>query len=179
MRTVMNLPMYHRMVLLLYITLLPFTLFYFSVELDYGFLRNDLIASLGIVLSLSVVGLIVLKFKGLDIHDFKRNNILLTVAYAAVFSIPEEILFRGIVQGLLFSELKSPVLMIFLSSLIFGLAHLFNGLTSTSVKGLNWKFSGITFIGGIPLGTLYWLTGSLLLPTILHILFIAFLRLYK
>ena len=59
------------------------------------------------------------------------------------------------------------------AALIFGFAHLANGAKSWKPSECNWELARTTFLAGIPLGLLYAVTGSLLLPTILHAILLA------
>ncbi len=108
---------------------------------------------------------------------FKKNfkikftNISLAILYAIVIAFPEEIIFRGIIQGFLLEHIGNTILVILLSSIIFGMAHLFNG------GNWNYKFAIIAFLGGLPLSILYVVTGGLLLPTALHFAFVVVLKL--
>ncbi len=100
------------------------------------------------------------------------------VVYAVLFAVPEEIIFRGIVQGALQNSLSNVVLIVFISSAVFGLAHVPNGAGGLHITDWNWQFAAITFLAGLPLGLTFALTGSLLVPTLLHALFLAFFLLF-
>ncbi len=83
----------------------------------------------------------------------------LTIAVAAPFL--EEMLFRGIILKFLLKKYPPRTAIIF-SALIFGAYHL-----------NPWQFVGATLIG-LYLGYIYWRTGSLFYPVLLHFLNNAF-----
>lgn len=58
-----------------------------------------------------------------------------------------------------------------LSSLVFGIAHLFNNTQLNGSNIFNWKLFVLTFVGGLYLGFAYFATGSLVLPIFIHTLF--------
>lgn len=116
------------------------------------------------------------KGKDYPIHG-EAPFIFCAIAYAFAFAIPEEILFRGITQGLVLSSF-TPILSILLSSFIFGLAHILNSTKGVGPMNWNWQLVGVSFLGGIPLGTLFLLTGSLFLPTILHAVFLLVFQIF-
>lgn len=70
--------------------------------------------------------------------------------------IGEEILFRGALQPL-FQEWTTPLLGLLIASALFGLAH-----------AANWTYIVITGAVGLYLGTLFMVTGNLLIPIIGH-----------
>ena len=92
--------------------------------------------------------------------------------------MPEEIIFRGIVQGILQDYISNVVLLVIASSILFGFAHLPNGSKGLLPKYWNWKFFWITFLAGLPLGLIFALTNSLLFPTILHASFLTLFKLF-
>jgi uncharacterized protein len=100
------------------------------------------------------------------------------LAHAALIAIPEEILFRGLIQGGLQPFIPSLPLLVLGSSLIFGLAHLPNGAWGWRIRQWNWNFARVAFLVGLPLGLLYALTGSLLAPTLLHMLLLMIFKLF-
>jgi len=73
--------------------------------------------------------------------------------------IGEELLFRGLVQGGL-TGLAGPGPALVASALLFGLAH-----------ALTPAYFFLTTLAGLYLGALYWLTGNLLLPLLVHFLY--------
>jgi membrane protease YdiL (CAAX protease family) len=99
-------------------------------------------------------------------------KIIFTIFYAVLFAVPEEIIFRGLVQGTLATIIENTAITVIISSLIFGLAHLPNGANSLHLKDWNWKFCIIACLAGLPLGIAFAITGSLFIPTLLHVLFL-------
>ncbi|GAB3782572.1 CPBP family intramembrane glutamic endopeptidase [Dyella agri] len=83
-------------------------------------------------------------------------------ALSLTAGITEEVIWRGFGLGLLFALLpQAPVAVsIVLAALAFGWAHLYQGRTGILVTGV---------LGGL-FAWLYWATGSLLLPMLLHVL---------
>jgi membrane protease YdiL (CAAX protease family) len=83
-------------------------------------------------------------------------------ALALTAGITEEVIWRGFGLGLLFALLPhAPVTVpIVLAALAFGWAHLYQGWTGVLATAV---------LGGL-FAWLYWATGSLLLPMLLHVL---------
>lgn len=83
-------------------------------------------------------------------------------ALAVTAGITEEVIWRGFGLGLLLALLPHAPLAvpIVLAALAFGWAHLYQGWTGVLATGV---------LGGL-LAWLYWSTGSLLLPILLHVL---------
>jgi len=104
---------------------------------------------------------------------FKKTRIKLF--YAVLFAIPEEIIFRGIIQYQLYAYFEAANLSVLLSALIFGLVHLPNGAMGWHPRLWNWRLCGLAFLGGLLLGLSFVVTGDLLIPIILHITFLLFL----
>lgn len=88
--------------------------------------------------------------------NFKIITGFITVCVLA--PIIEEILFRGIILRGLLQNGVTPIMSIFLSSFLFGLAHL-----------NPWQFLGAGLLGAI-FGYVYYRTKSLWLPVFLHAL---------
>jgi CAAX protease family protein len=86
---------------------------------------------------------------------------LLWIGVAASAGICEEIVFRGWLLATLHERLTvSGTPLVLLAALLFGLAHIYQGSTGVALT----TFAGIFFCG------LYVMTGSLLLPILLHAL---------
>lgn len=83
-------------------------------------------------------------------------------ALSVTAGVTEEVIWRGFGLTLLFALLPGvhPALPIVLSAAAFGWAHWYQGLTGIVATGL---------LGGI-LALLFWVSGSLLLPIVLHAL---------
>ena len=98
------------------------------------------------------------------------------MVYGFAFAVPEEILFRGIIQSELSSLLKRSGWAILFSSLIFGIAHLWNGSKGLVISKWNWRLATLSFFGGLPLGLSYLITQGLLGPTLLHLSYLIILQ---
>lgn len=106
------------------------------------------------------------------------SDILLIIFYASVvIALPEEIIFRWYIQTSIQSVIPSIGIVIVLSAIIFGLAHALNGSYNFLPSGWNWKLVTMTFVAGLYLGVAYFLTNSLLVPTMLHAFFVILLKL--
>jgi membrane protease YdiL (CAAX protease family) len=118
-----------------------------------------------------------LKFGVVGLHQRNLSKLPLILLYASVLiALPEEILFRGIIQtGLSALSINGTVLII-LSSAIFGFAHILNGAKGFSVTKWNWKLVIMTFVAGLFLGYAFYSTGSLIVPIMLHTLFVVIMK---
>jgi membrane protease YdiL (CAAX protease family) len=91
--------------------------------------------------------------------------------------LPEELLFRGLIHNLLATRFKnkSPLLILFFSSIIFGFAHINNNdppFIYIHMFGnefpVPWAYIILSSIAGWFYGLAYIRTGSILAPAILH-----------
>jgi hypothetical protein len=139
----------------------------------------------------SVVTLIIVSILGFSVYSylFKKkeikinlHNLLsrtpLLILYALFFAIPEEVIFRGVIQSYLQTQLHDTVIAVVLASVIFGIVHLPNGAEGINPRKWNWHFTGIAFLGGLVFGEIFALTDSLLISTLLHTFFL-FLLIFK
>lgn len=78
--------------------------------------------------------------------------------------IPEELLFRGIIQNLLEKAIGHPTLALGVASLIFGAAHLNNGPSP------DWRYFLLATLAGLVYGRAYAKTRNLMAPALLHTL---------
>jgi CAAX protease family protein len=78
--------------------------------------------------------------------------------------LPEEVLFRGFIQGMLERWTGRPVLALIVASLIFGAAHLDNGPTP------DWRYGLLAALAGLAYGWVYIRTRRILVPAITHAL---------
>lgn len=86
---------------------------------------------------------------------------LLWIGVAASAGLCEEIVFRGWLLATLHQRLAlSGAPLLLLAAVLFGLAHIYQGLTGVALTTL----AGVFFCG------LYVVTGSLLIPILLHVL---------
>jgi len=81
-----------------------------------------------------------------------------------LIAIPEELLFRGIIQNFLEKTFRKPVLSLIVTSLIFGAAHLNNGPRP------DWRYFLLASLAGLFYGNAYQRTRSLMAPALVHTL---------
>jgi len=79
-------------------------------------------------------------------------------------AIPEELLFRGIIQNLMAKSRLGSALALVITSLIFGASHLNNGPRP------DWRYFLLASIAGLFYGNAYQKTGKLMAPAITHTL---------
>lgn len=87
------------------------------------------------------------------------------VAPIAIFvfiAIPEELLFRGLLQNFISSFSKSTTKAVVISSLLFGASHLNNEPL------LDWRFFVLASLAGVSYGLVYERSRSLLAPVLTH-----------
>lgn len=85
--------------------------------------------------------------------------------YAVIFvatALPEEILFRSLVQNLLMLRFGFTNLMLAVSAALFGLAHLNNGAFP------NWRYAILAAVAGFGFGKVFQLAGSVLSSAGVH-----------
>jgi membrane protease YdiL (CAAX protease family) len=81
-----------------------------------------------------------------------------------LIAIPEELLFRGIIQNFMEKTLRKPTLALIGTSVIFGAAHLNNGPRP------DWRYFVLASLAGLFYGNAYQRTNGLLAPAIVHTL---------
>jgi len=81
-----------------------------------------------------------------------------------VTGIPEELLFRGLLQNLLLRWTGRPIFSLTLASILFGLAHLNVG------SHPDWRLVLLATLAGAMYGWLYQRSGSLMAPALAHTL---------
>ncbi len=121
----------------------------------------------------------ILKFGTIGLNNKNIARLPLISLYASILiSIPEEILFRGLIQTYLYSISYDVILPLLISSLIFGLSHILNGAKGISPSKWNGKLVVMTFLAGIFLGYSFYITGSLVVPIVLHTVFILIIKVF-
>ena len=172
---------YNLWILCLYVILFPLVAVYMPNVLNYNFSSGSLVQVL-LITGSSLIGIFLLnklfrtyklKWQGLTVVQILQINV-----YALLIAIPEEIIFKGIIQGSLQNAISNTLIAVLISSVIFGAAHLPNGARGLRPEDWNWRFGAATFLVGLPLGLIFALTGSLLIPTLLHALLLVFFKLY-
>jgi len=81
-----------------------------------------------------------------------------------LIAIPEELLFRGIIQNFLEKTSRKPGLALVVTSLLFGAAHLNNGPSP------DWRYFLLASLAGLFYGNAYQRTRALLAPAFVHTL---------
>lgn len=84
----------------------------------------------------------------------------------AATALPEEILFRGLIQNALMHRLGANAATLFLAALIFGCAHLDNG----PGPGWNWRYMIVATIAGLIYGRVFQKSSSVFASAGLHAL---------
>jgi membrane protease YdiL (CAAX protease family) len=168
---------YHLIVIAIYILVCIYFFFIKDSPSSYfTFSKKDFLLLIPIAL-FSFVALYFtnkfLHFGVLGLNTETPWKIFLTLIYSVVFAVPEEIIFRGIIERSINSFSHNMWLAIVLSAVIFGAAHLLNGATNFwPPLGWDWPFMGMTFVAGLFLAFAYIRTGSLVTPILLHSAFI-------
>ncbi|MFA5132104.1 MAG: CPBP family intramembrane glutamic endopeptidase [Candidatus Paceibacterota bacterium] len=174
---------YHAIIVSFYLLFCIY--FFFFTELPrtlFAFNAKDLIV-LFLLLAVSLIVFFVanylLKFGTVGFNKRNLSRLPIIILYASLLiAVPEEILFRGIIQTHLSLFFQSTISIIVISSLIFGVAHILNGAKGLSLRNWNWKLVAMTFLAGIFLGLSFYITTSLVVPVILHILFILMMKVF-
>ncbi len=168
---------YHAIVLGIYAVVISLVVFFAADTLRYGWPEEGATLALGIAVGSLIACVLFLRLRRYKKADTRPAHVGIAFLYAAAFAIPEEIIFRGLVQFFLQSTALGATTSIVLTSALFGAAHLLNGARGLHPSTWNWSYAGLAALAGIPLGTTFALTQSLLMPTILHMGFIMSLRL--
>lgn len=169
-------------VLVMYAVLVPLLFIFYPGDFLYsiGALRwgSGLTAILaaGLILSFICRRIGLLNFEKRPVSFLPATALLI---YSLIIAVPEEIIFRGFIQGYFQVSSENLPAAILLSSLIFGLAHLPNGASGLHPRRWNWYFAGLAFCGGFFFGLLFAATGSLLYSTIFHAFILVIFGLYR
>jgi membrane protease YdiL (CAAX protease family) len=98
-------------------------------------------------------------------RQFSGSQVLLSaLGIFFLIAIPEELLFRGIIQNFLEKSLRKPALAVVVTSLIFGAAHLNNGPKP------DWRYFLLASLAGLFYGNAYQRTRGLMVPAFVHTL---------
>jgi membrane protease YdiL (CAAX protease family) len=81
-------------------------------------------------------------------------------------ALPEEILFRSLIQNLLMQRFGSSARILFLAAFIFGCAHLDNGPQPVP----NWRYMILATIAGVAYGAVFQRASTVLSSATLHML---------
>lgn len=85
-----------------------------------------------------------------------------SVAFFFFVALPEELLFRGLIQNFLHRQFASAWLPLGITSIFFGLTHLNNG------PAPDWRFAALATVAGVFYGVSYLRSQSLAAPALLH-----------
>lgn len=157
-----------------FFTAAPLKLFVFNLQ-DVTLLLPLSVVSLGALLLANRY----IQFGVVGLNKNALARLPFIIVYASILiAVPEEILFRGLLQTYLYSIISNTPIVILFSSLLFGFAHCLNGAKQYGPAGWNWKLIGMTFLAGIFLGFSFYVTGSLVLPIIFHIILILVMKVF-
>ncbi len=81
-------------------------------------------------------------------------------------ALPEELLFRGIIQNQLHDRIKNEWIVYAIGAFIFGLAHLNNG--TVGYPAPNWMFVAMAMIAGLAYGWTWHKTGKITTAAFVH-----------
>lgn len=93
-----------------------------------------------------------------DFIDFAGSFVAIFVTIA----LPEELLFRGLIQNLLHKTWGRPGRALVATAVLFGVAHLNNG------PAPDWRYVLLATLAGIFYGRAYFQSGGLLAPALVH-----------
>ena len=164
----LRLSKYHWCVLAFYVLLTPFLFTFATKRLSYGFNYEHLGLAVTVIVCSLFYLLAFLFLKRTKELSLRLPYVASVIAYGTLFAFPEEIIFRGIIQGFLQNHFANVTFAILFSSLVFGIAHVLNAAESIHPKDWNWKLAVLAVLAGIPLGLVFAITNSLLIPTFLH-----------
>src|SRR3989344_9687248 len=181
MKNLLDISKYKLWIIALYIIIFPMFFVFTPDALYYNFSSVDFEQVL-LIIAGTFLGSYLLNiffhFRKIKWQKLEFSQIVLIIIYALLLAVPEEIIFRGIVQNFLQNSLDSVMIVIIISSGIFGLVHLPNGGKGLHPKDWNWQFAVVAFLAGLPLSIIFAKTGSLLIPTLLHAFFLIFFKLF-
>ena len=130
---------------------------------------RDVAIAAGAFVSFAAVGVPIGLKTGFLSLGFRAEGVVSVLAGAAVTflftALPEEILFRGMVQGILQNCLGRPRLALGIASLIFGAAHLNNGPNAP-----DWRYFVLATLAGIAYGWVYQRTRRISASALTHAL---------
>jgi hypothetical protein len=83
-----------------------------------------------------------------------RRTLIEAIPIFVVIALPEEIIFRGVIQKTLLTIWRSQALAIAVAALLFGLAHLHKGAPVP-----NWRYALLAGLAGAGYGIAFWRRG--------------------
>jgi membrane protease YdiL (CAAX protease family) len=143
-----------------------------DVGFSWRLRRRDVALALIGVLGFSVIGLPIglgLGFiqPNLDVPDWPTLALSVAGGYLLV-ALPEELLFRGMIQNLLQKRLQHAWLALPLAAVIFGMAHLNN--STPGFPAPNWAYVLMASLAGLCYGWVWWRTKTVTASAITHML---------
>jgi uncharacterized protein len=84
------------------------------------------------------------------------------IAIFLTIAVPEELLFRGLIQNFLQKTWQRAFVALVVTSIVFGLAHLNNGPSP------DWRYAVLASIAGFFYGRAYLQSGGLMAPALVH-----------
>src|SRR3989338_618961 len=167
MQSSISISKYNLWVIGLYAILFPLIWVFAPNVFNYNF-SSDSLAQVLLITVNSLFGIFLLNTI-FNTYNMKWQHLSLLqifqgTLYALLFAIPEEIIFKGIIHGSLQNAISNTLMAVFISSVIFFAAHLPNGASGLHLKEWNWRFATATFLIGLPLGLIFAITDSLLIP---------------
>lgn len=171
---------YSLFLVFIYLIILPLIFIFNSEIFVFSLNKNNNYLLILFIMIFSILFFIILfnklnlklKFKYLPIE-----KIIIGISYGFLFAFSEELIFRGLIQNFIKNYFENFIFVLFISSLIFGIAHLPNG-ADFNIKKLNYMFCTLAFFAGLFLGFLYEITSSLFFPILLHTIFTSSLFLF-
>lgn len=101
--------------------------------------------------------------RGLPIDHF-----IPLVAKVYLFALAEEVLFRGLIQHAIEARFGKNHLSLGLASVIFGAAHLNNGVDALHWSTLNWKYAALATLAGVVYGLVWRWSGRVTVSALTH-----------
>ena len=102
-------------------------------------------------------------------HASTASPRTMAAAFGLIFlgtALPEEILFRGLIQNLLMQRFGETTRTLVIASVIFGCAHLNNGPQAQP----NWRYAILASIAGFAYGKVFQKASSICSSALLHML---------
>ena len=102
-----------------------------------------------------------------NVADFDLFSWVLAWPLGYIFTaLPEELLFRGIIQNQLHDRIKNEWVALAIGAFIFGLAHLNNGTSGYPVP--NWMYVVMATLAGLAYGWTWRKTGKITASAVVH-----------
>jgi hypothetical protein len=141
-----------------------------GIGYSYRFTRRDIWVALAAFLGFALVGLPIgyaLRFIQFGLAPFEAVEWIggfLGIYF--LIGIPEEMLFRGIIQNLIERRYGRGWLTLLVSALIFGAAHLDNATTGYPVP--NFAYMLMASLAGVAYGWTWWKSGKITSAALTH-----------